>query len=104
QGVLSRLLFRRAPQLSGCEVLSAPQAVALKYFDKLETRSAKVRESALMAVLPKLLAHAKKHAPGFSRILKDVNPAKIKSRAALASLPITRKSELAAIQKALPPL
>jgi phenylacetate-CoA ligase len=78
--------------------------VALKYFDKLETRSAKVRESALMAALPKLLAHAKKQAPGFSRILKDVNPAKIKSRVALATLPITRKSELAAIQKALPPL
>jgi phenylacetate-CoA ligase len=78
--------------------------VALKHFDKLEIRSPKVRESALLAALPKLLAHAKKQAPGFSRILKDVNPAKIKSRAALASLPITRKSELAAIQKALPPL
>jgi phenylacetate-CoA ligase len=78
--------------------------VALKHFDKLETRSPKVRESTLMGALPKLLAHAKKHAPGFSRILKDINPAKIKSRAALAGLPVTRKSELAAIQKALPPL
>jgi len=76
----------------------------LKHFDKLETRSPKVRESTLMGALPKLLAHAKKHAPGFSRILKDINPAKIKSRAALAGLPVTRKSELAAIQKALPPL
>jgi len=57
-----------------------------------------------MAALPKLVAHAKKNAPGFSRILKDVNPAKVKSRTALATLPVTRKSELAAIQKALPPL
>jgi phenylacetate-CoA ligase len=78
--------------------------VALKYFDKLETRSPKVRESALMAALPKLIAHAKRNAPGFSRILKDVNPGKIKNRAALATLPVTRKSELASIQKAMPPL
>jgi phenylacetate-CoA ligase len=78
--------------------------VALKYFDKLETRSPKVREAALMAALPKLIAHAKKKAPGFSRILKNIDPGKIKSRSALATLPVTRKSELAAIQKALPPL
>jgi len=78
--------------------------MALKYFDKLETRSPRARESALMAALPKLIAHAKKNAPGFARILKDVNPAKIKTRAALAALPVTRKSELAAIQKAAPPL
>jgi phenylacetate-CoA ligase len=78
--------------------------VALKHFDKLETRSPKARESALMAALPKLIAHAKKQAPGFSRILKNIDPGKIKSRVALASVPVTRKSELAAIQKALPPL
>jgi len=78
--------------------------VALKYFDKLETRSPKAREKALMAALPKLIAHAKKNAPGFATILSSVKPEKIKSRAALASLPITRKSELASIQKAMPPL
>jgi phenylacetate-CoA ligase len=78
--------------------------MALKYYDKLETHSPRARESALMAALPKLIAHAKKNAPGFARILKDVNPVKIKTRAALASLPVTRKSDLAAIQKALPPL
>ena len=78
--------------------------MALKYFDKLETRSPKAREKALMAALPKLIAHAKKNAPGFATILSSVKPEKIKSRAALASLPITRKSELASIQKAMPPL
>jgi phenylacetate-CoA ligase len=82
----------------------AVKRVALKYFDKLETRSAKARESALMAALPKLIAHAKKNAPGFSKILSKVNASKIKTRAALATLPVTRKSELAAIQKELPPL
>ncbi|TMH89090.1 MAG: phenylacetate--CoA ligase [Betaproteobacteria bacterium] len=57
-----------------------------------------------MAALPRHLAHAKRRAPGFARILKDVDPAKIKSRQALARLPVTRKSDLASLQKELPPL
>ncbi len=76
----------------------------MKYFDKLETRSPKSREAALMAELPKLVAHAKRRAPGFARILADIDPAKVKSRKALATLPVTRKSDLAALQKELPPL
>ncbi len=76
----------------------------MKYFDRLETRSPKAREAALMAALPKHIAHAKRHAPGFVRILKDVRPEKINSREALARLPITRKSDLASLQKELPPL
>jgi phenylacetate-CoA ligase len=79
--------------------------VALKkeHFDLLETRPPKKREAALMAELPKLVAHAKKRAPGFSKILADVNPAAVKSRAALARLPVTRKSDLATLQKEMPP-
>ena len=76
----------------------------MKYFDKLETRPPKVREKALMAALPKLVAHAKKNAPGFARILKDVKPQSINSRKALAALPVTRKSDLGALQKEMPPL
>ena len=57
-----------------------------------------------MAALPKHIAHAKRHAPGFARILKDVRPEKINSREALARLPVTRKSDLASLQKELPPL
>jgi phenylacetate-CoA ligase len=75
-----------------------------EYLDKLETRPAKKREAALMAALPKLVAHAKRRAPGFARILKDVDPAEIKTRKALATLPVTRKSDLATLQKELPPL
>ncbi|MGH8519386.1 MAG: phenylacetate--CoA ligase family protein [Panacagrimonas sp.] len=56
-----------------------------------------------MAELPKLLSHAKRRAPGFARILADVDPARIKSRKALATLPVTRKSDLATLQKDLPP-
>jgi phenylacetate-CoA ligase len=74
------------------------------FFDRLETRSPKVREAALMAALPKLVAHARKKAPGFARILEGVKPERINSRKALASLPVTRKSDLAGLQKQLPPL
>ncbi len=58
----------------------------------------------MFAALPKLLAHAKKRAPGWARILKDVDAARVTTRRALAKLPVTRKSELAELQKALPPL
>jgi phenylacetate-CoA ligase len=75
-----------------------------EYFDKLETRSSRRREMQLMAELPRLVAHAKKRAPGFARILEDVSPSNIRTRKALATLPVTRKSDLATLQKELPPL
>jgi len=75
-----------------------------EYFDKLETRPAKKREAALMAELPKLVAHAKRRAPGFAKILAGLDASKIRSRKILATLPVTRKSDLASLQKELPPL
>ena len=57
-----------------------------------------------MAALPKLIAHAQKNAPGFARILKGIKASTINSRKALAQLPVTRKSELSDLQKAMPPL
>ncbi len=78
--------------------------MALTHYDKLETRAPAAREKALLAALPKLVAHAKKNAPGFARILKDVKPQDIKTRKALATLPVTRKSDLGALQKETPPL
>ncbi len=74
------------------------------HFDKLETRAPKLREAALMAALPKLIAYARRRAPGFGRILRDVDPAKIGSRKALAALPVTRKSDLAELQAKERPL
>jgi phenylacetate-CoA ligase len=76
----------------------------LEYYDRLETRSPKARERALMAALPGLIAHAKRRAPGFAKILSEVDPRKVKSRAALARLPVTRKSDLLSIQQRHPPL
>ncbi|MFN2643727.1 MAG: phenylacetate--CoA ligase family protein [Burkholderiales bacterium] len=81
-----------------------PAASRLEYYDRQETRSPTVRERALMAALPKLIAHAQKNAPGFGQILKGVRASQIKSRQALASLPVTRKSDLVALQKGAPPL
>lgn len=66
--------------------------------DALETRDPFDRERDLMARLPQLIALAKR-APGWQRILDGVDPASIDSRAALATLPITRKSDLKTLQK-----
>ena len=75
-----------------------------EYFDALETRDPEQRERTLMAALPLQVGHAMKNAPGFARILTGVDPSAVTSRAALATLPITRKSELKDLQQALPPL
>jgi phenylacetate-CoA ligase len=68
------------------------------FFDALETREPAVREAALLAALPLQVAHAKLASPAFAQILKDVNPAAVTSRAALAKLPVTRKHELLELQ------
>jgi phenylacetate-CoA ligase len=75
-----------------------------EHYDALETRDPEERERALFAALPAHLAHAKKNAPGWERILAGVDAAAVESRAALAKLPVTRKSDLIALQKAERPL
>ena len=68
------------------------------FFDTLETRDPAVREAALLASLPLQVAHAKLASPAFAEILKDVNPAQVTTRAALAQLPVIRKHELLELQ------
>jgi phenylacetate-CoA ligase len=75
----------------------------LDVFDPREGKSADAREAGLMAALPALLQGAQSRAPGWARILADVDPRQISSRAALARLPVTRKSDLKALQDADPP-
>ena len=73
------------------------------HYDALETRSPAEREAALMQALPLQVAHAQKSAPGFAKILAGVDAASITTRAALAKLPVTRKSDLKDLQRtALP--
>ena len=71
-----------------------------QHFDALETRAPEVREAALMAALPAQVGHAKGKAPAFAELLKDVDAANVNSRAALAQLPVIRKTELLERQKA----
>ncbi len=70
--------------------------------DPREARDPRQRELDLMGHLPGLLAKALK-APGWRRHLGDIDPTQVNSRAALARLPILRKSELPGMQKADPP-
>ena len=69
------------------------------HFDTLEVRDPEDRERDQLARLPRQIAHAKAHAPAFARILADVDAASIASRAALAQVPVTRKSALLELQK-----
>ena len=70
--------------------------------DDLETRTPQQRERDLMARLPALIALAQR-TPGWGRILAGIDAAAIDSRAALAQLPVTRKSELHQLQQAALP-
>jgi phenylacetate-CoA ligase len=73
-----------------------------QHFDSRETRDPRQRELDLMGHLPGLVANALK-APGWREHLGAIDPAEIATRAALARLPVLRKSELPARQKAAPP-
>ena len=75
----------------------------MTHYDALETRSADAREAALFECLRARLAHSRVHAPGLAAQLADVDPAVVTDRAALARIPVLRKSALAEMQAAAPP-
>ncbi len=70
-----------------------------KYLDALETRSPDERKSALATRLPQQIAHAKTNTAYFAETLRDIDAASITSVAALAALPVVRKSDLIELQK-----
>ena len=72
------------------------------YFDDLEIRSADERTAWLAEALPAALGRAKT-APALARLLRDVDPAAVTDRAALARLPVIRKADLSEAQKKNPP-
>src|SRR5260370_6322098 len=92
------------PARSSRPALRPPTDSMPQYYDSLEARDPEERERLLMAALSGQIAHAKRRAPGWARILAEVDPAGVTSRAALAKLPVTRKSDLAELQKAERPL
>ena len=71
-------------------------------YDSLESRDPSAREQALLSELPALITRAMQ-APGWADILRGVAAGDINHRAALAQLPVTRKSALKDLQHATPP-
>ncbi|MCA1414520.1 AMP-binding protein [Bradyrhizobium sp. NBAIM20] len=72
------------------------------HYDARETREQTAREADLFARLPEVL-RAAMAAPAYAERLKGLDPAAVTSRAALADLPVLRKSELPALHKASAP-
>src|SRR6059058_396857 len=70
------------------------------FYDALETRPAAQREAQLLVALPGQVHHAQRNTGAFAEILAGVDAVHVTSRAALARLPVTRKSELLERQKA----
>jgi phenylacetate-CoA ligase len=73
-----------------------------EHYDALETREPAIREAELFSRLPEVLRRAMA-APAYADRLRGINPAEITGRAALARLPLLRKSDLPALHKASPP-
>jgi len=72
-------------------------------YDALEARDPALREAALMAALPGIIAAAKERCPAYRDLLAGVRPEKVTDRQALSELPLTRKSELIELQQRNPP-
>jgi len=72
------------------------------HYDALETRDPAERDKAQSVTLAELVVRAMA-APGWARHLAGVDPACVTSRAALARLPLLRKSDLVALQRQNPP-
>jgi phenylacetate-CoA ligase len=70
------------------------------FLDASETRAAPSRERELFARLPAQVAHAKAATPYYARLFAAIDAARVSDRAALATLPVTRKSDLAELQRA----
>ena len=70
------------------------------FYDALESRAREEREADLMRRLPAQLAHATANTPFYRDLLSGIDPRAVVSRAALAALPLTRKSELVERQRA----
>ncbi|MGJ7493557.1 phenylacetate--CoA ligase family protein [Variovorax sp. RT4R15] len=71
------------------------------FYDQLEVRDPAQREADLLAALPRQVAHAQSAASAFATILKGFDAKFVGSREALATLPVTRKTDLLARQKEL---
>ncbi len=72
------------------------------FYDQLETRDPQARAREQFIALAQTIARALA-APGWAKQLAGVDAKSVTSRAALAKLPLLRKSDLVALQKERPP-
>ncbi|MBN8534005.1 MAG: AMP-binding protein [Rhizobiales bacterium] len=72
-------------------------------FDRLEIRNPEKREADDFRALRALLKASKSKAPALARQLRGIDISRLKDRASLATVPVFRKSDLLALQKARPP-
>ena len=70
-----------------------------QYFSSQETQRSTDRESQLFSQLVDLIEYAKKNSEYYANTLADIVPDSIVNRAQLGRLPITRKSDLIALQQ-----
>ncbi len=73
-----------------------------EFYDSLETRDPEARERQLFSQLPDAIANAMR-APGWARQLGGIDPKSVRSRKALAALPLLRKADLKELQQKDPP-
>ena len=74
----------------------------MAFFDERETRAPAEREADQFRRLPQVIAAALR-APAYAERLAGTDPAAVRDCAALARLPVLRKADLPALQKANPP-
>jgi phenylacetate-CoA ligase len=73
------------------------------YYDRQEVRNAADRERSIFHALPGLIRHAVANSPHYAEALREVDADGVTDRAALARLPVLRKSELIGLQQAALP-
>jgi phenylacetate-CoA ligase len=64
------------------------------HYDALESRAPDQREQQLMTALSSQVTHAQAHAPAFAKSLASIDASAVRSREALARMPVIRKGEL----------
>ena len=75
----------------------------MSFYSAQEQQSMALRESTLLSGLNDFLSFAKDSSDYYQQLFADIDVSQIDSRAALASLPITRKSDLIKLQAAAMP-
>lgn len=73
------------------------------HYDFLEIRDPEQRERDLFLALSSQFENAREYAPRIAQLLEGLESGDVVDRAALARLPVTRKSDLAALQAETPP-